>query len=76
MDIGKEFLDVAAEYDKTRGLTDDINGLFETNKYGVSPRLFTPYPSMSTKPRCPRSVGRSKPSHIANSVAFTDTRAD
>ena len=75
MDIGKEFLDVAAEYDKTRGLTDDINGLFETNKYGVSP-LFTPNPRVSTNPWLPRSVGRSKPSHIANSVAFTDTRAD
>ncbi|EJF57487.1 alcohol oxidase-like protein [Dichomitus squalens LYAD-421 SS1] len=36
MDIGKEFLEVAAGYDKARGLTDDVNGLFETNKYGVS----------------------------------------
>ncbi|KAI0651206.1 alcohol oxidase-like protein [Trametes meyenii] len=33
-EVGKEFLDVAAEYDKTRGQTDDINGLYECDKYG------------------------------------------
>lgn len=36
-ETGKEFLDVAAQYDKTRGQTDDVNGLFECDKYGVSP---------------------------------------
>lgn len=34
--IGKEFLDVAAQYDKDRGMTDDANGLLECNVYGVS----------------------------------------
>ncbi|PIL25969.1 hypothetical protein GSI_11723 [Ganoderma sinense ZZ0214-1] len=34
LEVAKEFLDVAAKYDRTRGFTDDINGLFETNKYG------------------------------------------
>ncbi|OJT13847.1 Alcohol oxidase [Trametes pubescens] len=33
-EVGEEFLNVAAQYDKTRGLTDDVNGLFECNKYG------------------------------------------
>ncbi|KAI0920510.1 hypothetical protein AcW1_002232 [Taiwanofungus camphoratus] len=32
--IGKEFLDVAAQYDKDRGMTDDANGLLECNVYG------------------------------------------
>ncbi|KAI0830227.1 alcohol oxidase-like protein [Trametes gibbosa] len=32
--FGKEFLDVAAQYDKTRTKTDDVNGLFECDKYG------------------------------------------
>ncbi|KAH9920880.1 alcohol oxidase-like protein [Epithele typhae] len=35
-EVGKEFLDVAAEYDKTRGTTDDVNGLYECDKYGVT----------------------------------------
>ncbi|EIW56549.1 alcohol oxidase-like protein [Trametes versicolor FP-101664 SS1] len=35
-ETGKEFLDVAAQYDKTRGQTDDVNGLFECDKYGVA----------------------------------------
>lgn len=37
--VGKQFLDVAAVYDKNCGTTDDINGMVaETsiNKYGVS----------------------------------------
>ena len=34
-EIGKEFLDVATRYDKRRGQTDDVNGLYECNKYGV-----------------------------------------
>ncbi|KAI9060146.1 GMC oxidoreductase [Trametes sanguinea] len=33
-EIGQEFLDVAARYDKSRGQTDDVNGLYECNKYG------------------------------------------
>ncbi|KAI0629903.1 alcohol oxidase-like protein [Trametes polyzona] len=33
-EVGQEFLNVAAQYDKTRGLTDDVNNLFECNKYG------------------------------------------
>ena len=36
MEVGKEFLDVGAKYDKARGATEDSNGLFECNKYGVS----------------------------------------
>ncbi|RPD77156.1 alcohol oxidase-like protein [Lentinus tigrinus ALCF2SS1-7] len=35
-EIGKEFLDVAAGYDKSRKSTDgDVNGLYDCNKYGV-----------------------------------------
>ncbi|KAI0632946.1 alcohol oxidase-like protein [Trametes polyzona] len=35
-EVGQQFLDVAAAYDKTRGYTDDANALFECDKYGVS----------------------------------------
>lgn len=35
-EVGEEFLNVAAQYDKTRGLTDDVNNLYDCNKYGVS----------------------------------------
>ncbi|KAI0688211.1 alcohol oxidase-like protein [Cerioporus squamosus] len=34
-EVGREFLDVARVYDTTRGETDDVNGLFGCNKYGV-----------------------------------------
>ncbi len=48
LEAAKEFLDVAAQYDSARGFTDDINGLFETNKYGVSAqRSRTPPASLS-----------------------------
>ncbi|KAI0759054.1 alcohol oxidase-like protein [Fomes fomentarius] len=30
---GKEFLEVAAQYDKSRGHTDDVNALYEVNKW-------------------------------------------
>ncbi|KII85161.1 hypothetical protein PLICRDRAFT_116683 [Plicaturopsis crispa FD-325 SS-3] len=33
-DIGKQFLDVAAKWDKERGITDDVNGLHTCNAYG------------------------------------------
>ncbi|KAI0350351.1 alcohol oxidase-like protein [Trametes cingulata] len=33
-EVGQEFLNMAAQYDKTRGLTDDVNNLYECNKYG------------------------------------------
>lgn len=36
--IGKQFLDVAATYDKERGSTDDVNSMMAStsiNKYGV-----------------------------------------
>lgn len=33
--LGQQFLDVAARYDKERGSTDDVNGLFSCNAYGV-----------------------------------------
>ena len=36
LEAAKEFLGVAAQYDRSRGSTDDVNGLFEANKYGVS----------------------------------------
>ncbi|KAJ7707465.1 GMC oxidoreductase-domain-containing protein [Mycena rosella] len=32
--VGQQFLEVARQYDTARGETDDINGLFECNKYG------------------------------------------
>ncbi|KAM5537387.1 hypothetical protein V8D89_008906 [Ganoderma adspersum] len=34
LEAAKEFLGVAAQYDRARGSTDDVNGLFEANKYG------------------------------------------
>ena len=37
--VGKQFLEVAAAYDRERGSTDDINGMLAStsiNKYGVS----------------------------------------
>lgn len=34
--VGSDFLDAARGYDKERGFTDDINGFYECNKYGVS----------------------------------------
>lgn len=36
--VGKDFLEVGAKYDSSRGSTEDPNGLFEpyVNKYGVS----------------------------------------
>ncbi|KAI0773655.1 alcohol oxidase-like protein [Fomes fomentarius] len=33
-EVGQEFLTVAATYDKSRGFSDDVNGLYECNKYG------------------------------------------
>ncbi|RPD68970.1 alcohol oxidase-like protein [Lentinus tigrinus ALCF2SS1-7] len=33
-EIGRDFLDVARAYDKTRGRTEDVNGLWECNRYG------------------------------------------
>ncbi|KAI0643099.1 alcohol oxidase-like protein [Trametes meyenii] len=35
-EVGQEFLNVAAQYDKRRGPTDDVNGLFDCNRYGVN----------------------------------------
>lgn len=34
--IAQDFLDVAAGYDKERGFTEDVNGLYSCNMYGVS----------------------------------------
>lgn len=51
-EVGTSFLDVARQYDKERESTDDTNGLFECNKYGVClfilylamcPYMFTPF---------------------------------
>ncbi|KAI0671024.1 alcohol oxidase-like protein [Trametes maxima] len=33
-EVGQEFLNVAAQYDKSRGSTEDVNDLFDCNKYG------------------------------------------
>lgn len=33
--IGKQFLEVAAKFDGERGTTEDANGLFSCNSYGV-----------------------------------------
>jgi alcohol oxidase len=35
--VGKQFLDVAAAYDKERSHTNDPNALFSCNEYGVRP---------------------------------------
>ncbi|KAJ6624000.1 GMC oxidoreductase-domain-containing protein [Mycena sp. CBHHK59/15] len=32
--IGQQFLGVAGQYDKVRGITEDVNGLFSCNQYG------------------------------------------
>ncbi|KAI0324556.1 alcohol oxidase-like protein [Cubamyces sp. BRFM 1775] len=37
-EAAQEFLNVAAQYDKTRGHTDDVNDFFECNKYGRWPK--------------------------------------
>ncbi|KAH9891940.1 alcohol oxidase-like protein [Cubamyces lactineus] len=37
-ETAQEFLSVAAQYDKTRGHTDDVNDFFECNKYGRWPK--------------------------------------
>lgn len=34
--IGQQFLDAVALYDEERGFTEDVNGLFSCNAYGVS----------------------------------------
>ena len=34
--LGEDFLEVGAKYDSKRGSTDDPNGLFKVNVYGVS----------------------------------------
>jgi alcohol oxidase len=36
VNLASEFLAVAAEYDKERGLTKDVNDFFTCNVYGVS----------------------------------------
>jgi len=40
INIAENFLEVAAEIDEERGLTDDTNDFFHTGKYGVTPTLF------------------------------------
>ncbi|KAH9891941.1 alcohol oxidase-like protein [Cubamyces lactineus] len=37
-EVGQEFLNVAAQYDKTREHTEDVNTLYECNKYGRWPK--------------------------------------
>ncbi len=34
--VAQDFLDVAAKYDGTRKTTEDVNGLYDCNEYGVS----------------------------------------
>ncbi|KAI8986144.1 alcohol oxidase-like protein [Trametes punicea] len=38
LEVGNQFLDVATQYDRTRGFTEDVNGLYECNKYGRWPK--------------------------------------
>ena len=47
-EVGQEFLEVGAGYDKIRGATDDLNGLFECNKYGVSDPSFNAPTAINT----------------------------
>ncbi|KAI0819181.1 alcohol oxidase-like protein [Trametes gibbosa] len=42
-EVGQEFLNAAAQYDRARGLTDDVNELFECNKYGTGTRSDVPH---------------------------------
>jgi alcohol oxidase len=39
--VASQFLAVAAEYDKERGLTEDTNDFHTCNAYGVSGSLFS-----------------------------------
>lgn len=41
--VGKQFLDVAVQYDKTRGTTDDPSDMIGINAYGVSTVICIPY---------------------------------
>ena len=36
INIAENFLEVAAEFDQERGLSDDTNAFFQAEKYGVS----------------------------------------
>ncbi|KAI8986149.1 alcohol oxidase-like protein [Trametes punicea] len=38
LQVGQEFLSVVSQYDKTRGFSEDVNGLYECNKYGRWPK--------------------------------------
>jgi len=40
INIAENFLEVAAEFDKERGLSDDTNAFFQAEKYGVSSPSF------------------------------------
>lgn len=39
--MGQQFLEVAAQYDKTRGTTDDPSDMIGINAYGVSSMVFS-----------------------------------
>ena len=36
INVAENFLEVAAAFDKERGLSDDTNAFFQADKYGVS----------------------------------------
>lgn len=36
LNVSDEFISVAERFDKDRGMTDELNGFFSCNKYGVS----------------------------------------
>jgi alcohol oxidase len=38
--VGQQWLDVAAKYDKERAHTSDVNALHSCNEYGVSAHVF------------------------------------
>lgn len=60
--IGKDFLGMITQYEKTRGTTDDTNDLFNCNIFGVSGLIscasitrLTVFPEVA-KVRCTRDV--------------------
>lgn len=58
--MGKQFLDVAAQYDKTRSTTDDPSDMIGINAYGVSTMIYKPFsnstPSRDGKSMCGSAI--------------------
>jgi len=58
INVAENFLEVAAAFDKERGLTDDINAFFEAEKYGVSPAFASQNRALLIKYICLAEMGK------------------